>query len=876
MARLWSCGFELQSVTAGVEFSSAGLATGAINTTTKRSGAASLRLNPSSQFDWFGHVFKESPSTSAAIARIAVRFATLPTSGNPEIIGFWSAGSALRRAYIRLNTSNNKLQLYSSMSGTQVGSDSDAITTGVWYILEIWATGDSTNATLKARLDGTEFASSSTETSGTFDACYIGAAAAAATYDMYIDDWAINDTTGSSQNGYPGDGYIVHLKPNAAGDNNAWAKSSGSAGDSSNYQDVDETTPDDATTYLKRTSGRPIDDYNVEDSSTAGIGSSDTITLVQVGVRVAASSSIASIHRQLTYRIKGQSGGTVIEQIDNNCNTTIYRTHWNTIPRNYRLTAYVNPQTSTAWTPSTLDSMQIGIQPDTSSTVEVRVSTMWALVEYVPSTGVSVSQSDSITLTETVTIRIPTLVPSVSDSTTVTDAPTVRLRSHVSVSDETTVTDTPTVFIPTLTLSVSDGTTVTDAPTAQTVNLISVSDSTTVTDLPYYLDDVIQISESVTVTVVNAVATLEVSVSDSTTVTDTPTLSLISYVSVSDETTVTDTPTVLLEYLVISVSDEATVTDAPTTSLTSYITTSDETTVTDSPTVNLRSYVSVADETTLTDTPVASLDSYVSVSDETTVTDTSTLLLVSPSDVVVSDTITVTDQPTILIPELFISVADEATASEQVSVNLAVNVSVSDSLTVSEQVDLSLTSNVSVTDQTTVTDTPEVFIPTLYLAVSDETTLTDTPTLSLVSYVSVSDEATITDSPTLDLTVGQLDATTSDTVTVNEAVSLYITTLSLSVSDEITATDEVAIQKNVQEVSVYDIISLTEAVEIHICGFATQTKSTTSWSNTSKSSTSWSNQSKNSTTFNNQSKNSTSFSNQSKNSSDWTLQDKSC
>ena len=48
MARLWSSGFELQSVTSGVEWdTTTGLPT--IDTTTKRSGAASLNSNASNE-----------------------------------------------------------------------------------------------------------------------------------------------------------------------------------------------------------------------------------------------------------------------------------------------------------------------------------------------------------------------------------------------------------------------------------------------------------------------------------------------------------------------------------------------------------------------------------------------------------------------------------------------------------------------------------------------------------------------------------------------------------------------------------------------------------------------------------------------------------
>jgi hypothetical protein len=204
-----------------------------------------------------------------------------------------------------------------------------------------------------------------------------------ATADLYFDDFAVNQGTGSFQTSYPGQGNIVYLHPNAAGDNNTWETSAGGAGSATNYQAVDEVTPDDATTYLKRiTTTIKVDDYNVTDSSTAGIDPYDSISLVQVGMRAKATSATASNDRNILLRIKKTTSGTVSKSGNTDFSSTSYVTHSDPVPKIYQLNAYTDPDSAT-WTTSTLDTMQIGMENQTSVTTEVDVSKLWAMVEYI-------------------------------------------------------------------------------------------------------------------------------------------------------------------------------------------------------------------------------------------------------------------------------------------------------------------------------------------------------------------------------------------------------------------------------------------------------------------------------------------------------------
>jgi hypothetical protein len=117
---------------------------------------------------------------------------------------------------------------------------------------------------VEAKVDGASaFASSSTRSlSSGIRQFLLGGnlnSEAQTTGDWFFDDLAINDNTGSFQNSYPGEGKIIHLKPNAAGDSNGFSvQVGGTVGSSNNYTRVNEVTPDDATSYKRFSSIKPL------------------------------------------------------------------------------------------------------------------------------------------------------------------------------------------------------------------------------------------------------------------------------------------------------------------------------------------------------------------------------------------------------------------------------------------------------------------------------------------------------------------------------------------------------------------------------------------------------------------------------------------
>lgn len=383
---MWTCGFELQSATAEFGVNSGNIVTGTtptMSTTTKRRGTCAARFNPSAAESYIEHQLT-SGTVVRTFHRLYIRIATLP-SADTNIYAIGQAG--FFPCSLRLKTTG-VLGLRDSNTGTDL-TGTTTLSLNRWYRVELdFADAASGTGTFKLYVDGTLITSQACSVINGFSRIRMGVSGVATSMDMYMDDVAVNDTTGSVQNDLPGPGAVVHLKPNAAGDNNLFGTAvGGTAGAANNYTRVNEVPPNDSTSYNQTaaTGTTTIDDFNVDNASTAGIGTADLITCVQVGGRVSSDVTTAA---SVVYRIKGQAAGTVVESasvpVNNTSTAGAWGVHRGQSPRPYQLTSYTSPQDSAAWTAAKLDNMQIGYRGDVSQTTARRISTLWALVDFVP------------------------------------------------------------------------------------------------------------------------------------------------------------------------------------------------------------------------------------------------------------------------------------------------------------------------------------------------------------------------------------------------------------------------------------------------------------------------------------------------------------
>lgn len=398
-ARLWTSGIELND--ALIEFGDTS-GTVSVSTTQVRTGTYALRSNPTTARGDADINLGTGIEGADVYARFYLYIASTPSANTP--IFEFTNDSAYTICGLQLKT-DRTLQLYvytdtgtPSTAANHVGSPSTALSTDTWYRIEVacnrTAGGNPTSAS--ARIDGTQFASGSkTVNSGSngirrvFFGVDVTGWGQTATADLYFDDIAINDTSGASQTSFPGSGRVAISRPNAVGDNqpdscNDIACSGGGTG---GYLQIDETTPDNSTSFIDLDTATSIGDFGMQNASTIGIDSYDTVSLVDIGIALREELSAATLY---TPRIKSASGGTVLSLTAADAGNTTWRLNpTGTTEYSNRLVSYTDPTTGIAWTPTgtnSIDNMQAGVASTDADDIDVTM--IYAYVEFVDGSAV--------------------------------------------------------------------------------------------------------------------------------------------------------------------------------------------------------------------------------------------------------------------------------------------------------------------------------------------------------------------------------------------------------------------------------------------------------------------------------------------------------
>jgi hypothetical protein len=354
--------------------------TQSVQTTVFRVGPYALRVNPTAGSSFIRQPVFGTAQNAHGYLRVYVRIDSLPAA-TITIIRL-ADDSSNRCAQIQL-TSTGTLILQ-DINGTQVGSPSTARTIGVWYRIELELDATSSPGSLSARIDGaTAFASGASSAQAPWSRVVLGPVTTT-TCDLYFADVAINDVSGSLQNSWPGDGVVITKAPSAAGDANAWNNTANTAGGTGNFDLVNELPPNDATDMVQGGTLNIEDLYNLP---SFGVGANDTINVVMVGARFR--NNIADATAAFKLECEKTSGGTIYQSAAIIPNSTSWRTNDPNVPRNYPIILHLDPDGS-AWTPGTLDSMQVGIKQTATGTNRLQMSSIWAAVDYTPAAAPAV------------------------------------------------------------------------------------------------------------------------------------------------------------------------------------------------------------------------------------------------------------------------------------------------------------------------------------------------------------------------------------------------------------------------------------------------------------------------------------------------------
>lgn len=133
MARIWACGFELQTTTSGVEWATATNGGVSIETSVKKSGAAALRFVASGGQTSIIHIFKTTQNSTWLRLYFYV---TANPAVNRAVVTYMNSSNA--KVSVRMTSGGSPvLQLFNEEDIVQVGSNSETISLDTWYRLEI-------------------------------------------------------------------------------------------------------------------------------------------------------------------------------------------------------------------------------------------------------------------------------------------------------------------------------------------------------------------------------------------------------------------------------------------------------------------------------------------------------------------------------------------------------------------------------------------------------------------------------------------------------------------------------------------------------------------------------------------------------------------
>jgi hypothetical protein len=210
------------------------------------------------------------------LATAVIGFALKGVGADLALVQFMDSSSV--QCSVRLRA-DGRLEAYDA-SGAVIGTGTAIISSSVHKYVEIKATIHATTGTIEVNVDG----ATDIDTGGNDDTqlsanAYMTAvrlgehSSTSATYNYDFDDFYLLDTTGGALDDFQGDSRVECLMPSGAGNYTDWTPSAGS-----NYENVDETAPDDDTTYNSTAT--------VDDTDTYALGNLATVTGTVLAVAV--------------------------------------------------------------------------------------------------------------------------------------------------------------------------------------------------------------------------------------------------------------------------------------------------------------------------------------------------------------------------------------------------------------------------------------------------------------------------------------------------------------------------------------------------------------------------------------------------------------
>jgi hypothetical protein len=287
------------------------------------------------------------PATTQITLGMAMRYTGGVGSGT-FVISLYGDGGSTQHLTIMSDINSKAIVLrLGSTSGTVLQTSAQTFTPGAWEYLEIQATIADAGGICKVRLNGNPTLAidytGDTKNAGTgtsFTQVYMGVLRSNTNNDTAaFDDFYVLDGTGASNNTFLGDVRVATLRPSAAGTDTQLTPT----GVATNWQNVDETTYS-ATDYNASSTSGQRDTYALDNLPSG----TSTVFALQSNL-IAAKSDVTNLTARVPLRVNGSLYYSPTYAL-------------NVSYLNYVSLHATNPDTSLAWTPSEVNSLEAGME----------------------------------------------------------------------------------------------------------------------------------------------------------------------------------------------------------------------------------------------------------------------------------------------------------------------------------------------------------------------------------------------------------------------------------------------------------------------------------------------------------------------------------
>ncbi len=358
MARLFTCGFELGEAieqNAGVVDQSS-LAT--IQSDYKRTGSYALKTNYGISAT-AGYVLIQSLPTQPDELYLRAAIMHGPSVAPGTVPHCFVALFDQTNCHLSVGIRNTDSRLVLRRGGTGLTGQTAGTTLAVgnavlcnygWYVVELYAKISNGAGTAVVKVNNVTDIGYTGDTAASGNeyvdiVCFGGGGVGAGVgFNLYLDDLAINDITGSYENTWCGQGGVYLLKPEGEGSLADWTPSAGTV----HYQLVDDIPDDASSTYITSETVGHQDSFTIGDLPATVTEVDLAQVLYQGALDYAGVNSIKDlvVHEGTAY------GGSV--------------TNITTTTPNYQLCHgtihYTQPGGTVLWTKEAIEALEIGVE----------------------------------------------------------------------------------------------------------------------------------------------------------------------------------------------------------------------------------------------------------------------------------------------------------------------------------------------------------------------------------------------------------------------------------------------------------------------------------------------------------------------------------